>query len=62
MSQSNLKIDMRLCIQMTMMRRWQTNPTGTLAHEKKQLTIHQSKFDQQLVKRKALLITSALLM
>ena len=46
MSQSNLKIDMRLCIQMTMMRRWQTNPTGTLAHEKKELTIHQSKFDQ----------------
>ena len=38
---------MRPCIQMAMMRSEKSHPTVSLAHQKKHLTIHQSKFDQE---------------
>ena len=43
---------MRPCTQMAMMRSQKIHLTASLAHQKKHLTIHQSKFDQELVKRK----------
>ena len=43
---------MRPCIQMAMIWSQKTHPRASLAHQKKRLTIHQSKFDQELVKRK----------
>ena len=46
MNQQIAKTDMRPCIQMAMMRSQKTHPTATLAHHKKHLTIHHSKFDQ----------------
>ena len=39
-------------MQMSMMRIQKTHPTATLARQKKHLTIHPSKFYQELVKRK----------
>ena len=52
MNQQVAKTDMRPCMQMLMMKSQKTHPTATLAHQKKHLTIHHSKFDQELVKRK----------
>ena len=43
---------MRSCVQTPMMRSQKTNPTASLAHQKKHPTTHQSKFDEELVKRK----------
>ena len=37
--------------QMAMMRSQKTHPKASLAHQNKHLTIHKSKFDQELVKR-----------
>ena len=45
-SQNKLhKTVMRPCIRMAMLRKHKTHPTATLAH-RKNMTIHQSKFDQ----------------
>ena len=43
---------MRPCTQMALLRSQKIHPAASLAHEKKHLTIHQSKFNQELVKRK----------
>ena len=49
--QQSAKTDVRLCIQMAMLRRQKTHLTATLqAHRKRHLVIHQSKFDQSIVK------------
>ena len=42
------------CIQIVIMKNQKTYQTATLGHRKKHLTIHQSKFDQESVKRKRL--------
>ena len=43
---------MRRSTQMAMMKSQKTHPTAALAHQKKHLSIHQSKVGQELVKRK----------
>ena len=43
---------MKPCIQMVMMKSQKTHHAAALAHQKKHLTINQSKFDQELVERK----------
>ena len=52
MNQQIAITDMRPCVQTPMMRSQKTNPTASLAHQKKHPTTHQSKFDEELVKRK----------